>query len=169
MPALIACLRALDPPAHEWLLVDGGSSDATVALAQGAGIRTIISPARGRAVQINHGVEAATGDIVCVLHADSRLPPDGVKVIADTLANPKTALASFLPRIAGAGGTRWGTTLHNWAKTWYAPLIARPASVRARGAIAVRRSCDVFQARRFPERRRLRSKRRDHGRGRSLY
>jgi glycosyltransferase involved in cell wall biosynthesis len=126
MPALIACLRALDPPAHEWVLVDGGSSDATVALAQAAGIRAITSPKRGRAVQINHGVEAACSDIVCVLHADSRLPPDAMQVITDTLANPKIALASFLPRIAGPGGTRWGTTLHNWAKTWYAPLIARP-------------------------------------------
>jgi glycosyltransferase involved in cell wall biosynthesis len=126
LPVTIACLKALDPPADEWLLVDGGSSDQTLVLAVAAGLRTITSPVRGRGAQINFGVEAASGDIVCVLHADSRLPVDAVAVIRGAMADPTLALASFLPRISGPGGTRWGTTLHNWAKTWYAPLIMRP-------------------------------------------
>ena len=126
LPATIACLMALDPPADEWLLVDGGSSDATIAIAQAAGLRTIMSPTRGRGAQINFGVEAAIADIVCVLHADSLLPVDAIAVIRTAMADPKLALSSFLPRISGPGGTRWGTTLHNMAKTWYAPLITRP-------------------------------------------
>ena len=28
--------------------------------------------------------------------------------------------------IRGPDKTRWGTTVHNWAKTWYAPLLTRP-------------------------------------------
>jgi hypothetical protein len=28
--------------------------------------------------------------------------------------------------IAGAETVRWGTTFHNWIKTWYAPLVFRP-------------------------------------------
>ena len=66
------------------------------------------------------------GNVVCVLHADSLLPVDAVAVIRTAMADPKLALSSFLPRISGPGGTRWGTTLHNMAKTWYAPLITRP-------------------------------------------
>lgn len=126
LPATIAGLRALDPPADELMLVDGGSTDATVAIAAAAGLRTLTAPAAGRAIQINYGVARATTDIVCVLHADSRLPVDAVAVIRRAMADPRRALASFTPRIAGPGGTRWITTIHNWAKTWYAPLFLRP-------------------------------------------
>ncbi len=126
LPATIANVQALVPQPDQVLLVDGGSRDATVALAKAAGFDTIVSPQRGRSSQINLGVEQARGEAVCVLHADTLLPTDAVAVIRDTLAEAKTVLASFTPRIAGPGGTRWGTTLHNWAKTWYAPLLFRP-------------------------------------------
>jgi GT2 family glycosyltransferase len=126
LPATIANVRALTPAPDQVMLVDGGSSDATMALAEAAGFDTSVSPKRGRSSQINLGVERATGKIVCVLHADTLLPTDAVTVIRDTLTDPNIALASFTPRIAGPRGTRWGTTLHNWAKTWYAPLLFRP-------------------------------------------
>lgn len=126
LPATIDNVASLSPAPDEVMLVDGGSSDATVALARAAGWRVIVSPRRGRSSQINLGVEQAEGDLVCVLHADTILPQDAVAVMRSTLADRQTALASFTPRIAGPGGTRWGTTLHNWAKTWYAPLLFRP-------------------------------------------
>lgn len=126
LPATIASLAALDPPADELLLVDGGSTDATCDVARAAGLNCLVAPRKGRAAQINLGVERAQGGVVCVLHADSVLPRDAVAVIRTAMADPRTALASFMPRIAGPGGTRWGTTLHNYIKTWYAPLIFRP-------------------------------------------
>ena len=125
LPQLVDCLAALDPAPKEILLVDGGSSDATIAIAKGAGWR-VLECEKGRARQINYGVEQARGDLVCVVHADTLPPSDMVQVIEDTLADPRTALASFTPVIRGPEKTRWGTTLHNWAKTWYAPLITRP-------------------------------------------
>lgn len=61
-----------------------------------------------------------------MLHADSLLPADAIAVIRATMSDPRIALASFMPRIAEPQGTRWGSSFHNWIKTWYAPLLARP-------------------------------------------
>jgi GT2 family glycosyltransferase len=61
-----------------------------------------------------------------VLHADTILPDDAVAVIRATMQDPRIALAGFIPLIGGAERVRWGTTFHNWIKTWYAPLIFRP-------------------------------------------
>lgn len=126
LPATVASLAAMRPPPDEVILVDGGSSDATVAIAERAGIRVLHAPKRGRGAQINFGMAAAQGTVVCILHADTILPVHAVAVIRNTMANPRIALASFAPRICGPNGTRWGSTFHNWIKTWYAPLLARP-------------------------------------------
>ena len=125
LPVLAERVACLDPPPSEIVLVDGGSEDATVAIASKAGWRVIAAP-RGRASQINAGVEATRAEFVCILHADTLPPADMVAVIDETLSDTRIALASFTPRIGGPGGTRWGTTAHNWAKTWYAPLLTRP-------------------------------------------
>jgi len=125
LPRLIAVLAALDPPPGEVLAVDGGSDDASCALAHAAGWR-VIACERGRARQINAGVAAAAGEAVVVLHADTIPPRDMVAVIQSALADSRTALAGFTPIIRGPRKVRWGTTAHNWAKTWYAPLIFHP-------------------------------------------
>ncbi len=126
LPETLASLARLSPPPNEILLVDGGSEDQTQEIARAAGIKTIEAPRKGRGTQINHGVQSATGDVICVLHADSILPEDAVAVIRATMSDTRIALASFTPRLAGPSGTRWGSTFHNWIKTWYAPLLTRP-------------------------------------------
>ncbi len=126
LPDTLARLANLCPPADEILLVDGGSTDETCAIATAAGVRVLISPKPGRGPQINFGVNSALGDIVCVLHADSILALDAMAVIQTTLQDNRIALASFMPRISGPTGTRWFTTGHNIIKTWYAPLFFRP-------------------------------------------
>lgn len=126
LPVTLRDLNALDPQPDQILLVDGGSEDSTCALGRQAGLEVLVSPKTGRGAQINFGVSKAKGPIICVLHADSRLPSDAVAEIRRTLADDTVALASFTPRIAGPGGTRWGTTFHNYVKTWYAPLLLRP-------------------------------------------
>ncbi len=57
----------------EIIVVDGGSEDETVAIAQSYGITALSSPP-GRATQMNNGAAVATGDILLFLHADTRLP-----------------------------------------------------------------------------------------------
>ena len=125
LPRLLRSLRALDPAPAEIVAVDGCSADASVEIASAGGLRVLMSQ-RGRGAQINAGVAAVSAPLVCVLHADTLLPDDAIAVIAATMADPRMALASFLPLLSGTGGVRWGTSLHNWAKTYYGPLLFRP-------------------------------------------
>jgi hypothetical protein len=59
-------------------------------------------------------------------HADTLLPDDAVAVMRRVLADPGTALAGFTPLLSGPDRVRWGTSFHNWIKTWYAALLFRP-------------------------------------------
>lgn len=57
----------------ELIVVDGGSGDDTFALAC-SHADIVLGAARGRAQQMNAGAQAATGDVLLFLHADSVLP-----------------------------------------------------------------------------------------------
>jgi len=77
----------------ELLIVDGGSTDRTVDIAQRHG-QVICSP-RGRATQMNAGAAAARGDVLIFLHADTRLPDDAFNAIERALASPKVVGGAF--------------------------------------------------------------------------
>ena len=83
----------------ELIVVDGGSSDATVTLARTAGARVIESP-RGRGRQMNAGAAVASGDMLLFLHADTLLPVDFLHLIEETLARPGIAAGAFSLAIA---------------------------------------------------------------------
>lgn len=59
---------------REILVVDGGSSDDTCALAAAGADRLLHGP-RGRAAQMNLGAAQASGDVLLFLHADCTLEP----------------------------------------------------------------------------------------------
>jgi rSAM/selenodomain-associated transferase 2 len=118
-------LSILDPAAREVLVVDGGSEDETIAIAQTAGVH-VLSSERGRSAQMNRGAQAATGEILCFLHADTCVPDDLVGVIEQTLADKAVVGGGFISLMAGTQTTRWGVSLHNYLKTYYAPLLFRP-------------------------------------------
>lgn len=119
-------LSLLTPAATEILVVDGGSEDETVAIAQAAGVNAIAATGRGRGLQMNQGAEVATGEILCFLHADNSVPDDLVAVIEQTLVDQTIVGGGFISLMAGTQTTRWGVSLHNYLKTYYAPLLFRP-------------------------------------------
>jgi rSAM/selenodomain-associated transferase 2 len=68
--SLPATLRSL--AGADILVVDGGSTDGTVGVAEAAGAGVIQAP-RGRGAQLAAGVAATTAPWVLLLHADTRL------------------------------------------------------------------------------------------------
>jgi rSAM/selenodomain-associated transferase 2 len=60
----------------EIIVVDAGSTDDTVALATAGGAKVLVSPRKGRAIQMNTGAKSASGDVLYFLHADT-YPPVG--------------------------------------------------------------------------------------------
>lgn len=71
LPELLADLAQL-AVTHEVIVADGGSADATCAIARGAGARVVQAP-RGRGQQLAAGARAARGEVLCFLHADVRV------------------------------------------------------------------------------------------------
>lgn len=126
LPRLSRSIAALHPQPDEIILVDGGSDDRTCELAEKEGYQVLTTAKPGRARQINKGVEAASSENICVLHADTILPDDALSVMKDVLQDRRTVLAGFTAILTGSQRTRWFTSLHNWAKTWYAPALFRP-------------------------------------------
>jgi uncharacterized protein len=74
-------------PNLEIILVDGGSIDDTVSIAQEFDIKVLSSPP-GRAHQMNVGAKAATGEILLFLHADTFLPLGFETMVRSTLQPP---------------------------------------------------------------------------------
>lgn len=74
LPATLAAARQALGDDVELIVADGGSTDATVALANAAGAHVVSSP-RGRGTQLDSALRAARGEICVLLHADTLLPP----------------------------------------------------------------------------------------------
>jgi len=83
---LRTCLRALAEqrrPADEIIVVDNACTDASPAIARAAGVRVVSEPHRGIWPAAAAGYDAAAGDVIARLDADSVPPVDWVERIAE--------------------------------------------------------------------------------------
>ncbi len=85
---------------HEIIIVDGHSEDNTAKLAENLADQCIISP-RGRATQLNQGAEAAKGDILLFLHADTLLPQHIDQLIINALQTHSSDWGRFNVQLSG--------------------------------------------------------------------
>lgn len=92
--ATLASLQSLRDQGAELILVDGGSSDATVWLANPF-VDQKIDSARGRANQMNAGAAAARAEVLLFLHADTRLPAGALDAILNGLATSAKSWGRF--------------------------------------------------------------------------
>jgi len=130
-PEFASTLAALGPDC-EILVVDGGSK---VPPCPSPGMR-LLSSRRGRGTQLAAGADAANGDWLLFLHADTTLSPDWRAAVAAFAADPANGDKAGYCRLAFATADPRGArvaALANWrARAFGLPygdqglLIARP-------------------------------------------
>lgn len=98
LPRLLEQLEGARERGAEIVVVDGGSGDDTVAIARAAGV-TVVESERGRARQLQAGVDATRGDALWLLHADSQVDPLSDQHIVWALAESGRLWGWFSVRI----------------------------------------------------------------------
>jgi rSAM/selenodomain-associated transferase 2 len=115
----------------EIIVVDGGSSDATIEITESRKVK-IIHSKRGRGTQLHAGANGASGDILWFLHADT-IPSN------ETITQLKTALEN--PNIVGGNFTICFDGNKQAARfmTWLYPNLRKIGLLYGDSAIFVRR------------------------------
>ena len=136
-----ACLRSVQGFADELVVVDTGSTDNTVALAQALGARVEqiewpgdFAPAR------NQALEFVSGDWVLVLDADEQLRPEAIAPLRALMAQPDVLVINLLRHERGAvqspysnvsrlfrrhPAIRWSRAYHSMVDDSVAELLQR--------------------------------------------
>lgn len=96
----LLALQGLRQAGHEVIVVDGGSTDQSAALARPLADLVLHAP-RGRAQQMNAGAQHATGNTLLFLHADTRLPKDAAALIAAGMKARAKSWGRFDLRLTG--------------------------------------------------------------------
>ncbi|WP_051224009.1 glycosyltransferase [Pseudoclavibacter soli] len=106
---IAACLAALarqTVPAYEIIVVDNGSTDRTIEIAEAAGARVIREPKRSIAAARATGFDAAKGAILARIDADTAVEPDWVSGLQRVFAAD--------PRCDAVAGVATEVRLPHW-------------------------------------------------------
>jgi rSAM/selenodomain-associated transferase 2 len=79
---------------REIIVVDGGSTDQTVALASARKVRVVEAP-QGRGLQMHIGALESRGDVLWFVHADTVPPPPALEHIRKSLETKSTVGGNF--------------------------------------------------------------------------
>ena len=139
LPACLASLMCQETTGpFEVIVVDNGSADRSVSIAEAWGARVVVSPERGVVYARQAGLEAAKGDVVVQMDADSRLAPGAFKVIEEAFADPQVvAVLGHVVYRPGAWLTKTMEAAYWAMNTLATRLSGRPVLVLA-GALSVR-------------------------------
>ncbi|MDU8944935.1 TIGR04283 family arsenosugar biosynthesis glycosyltransferase [Ovoidimarina sediminis] len=97
---------------RELLISDGGSTDATIRIAEEVGAR-LLTGRPGRGAQLARGAERAGGDWLLFLHADTELSPGWTDAVEAHIARTPDHAAHF--RLAFRDGGTPGRIVAGWA------------------------------------------------------
>ena len=117
------CLESLMPGleaglVREVIVSDGGSEDATVVISEAAGAR-LMTGASGRGAQLSAGAEAARGEWLLFLHADTALSRDWAERVAQHMNHAADKAATFtLKYRSDARPARWLEARANRRARW---------------------------------------------------
>jgi glycosyltransferase involved in cell wall biosynthesis len=103
-------LRSVKDIADEIVVVDSGSTDATVSLAQSFGAKVFVEPWKGFARQKNSSLEKATCDWILSLDADEEVSPELAASIKALLTSSQP------PQFAGYTMNRRNLYFGKWVK-----------------------------------------------------
>ena len=106
----------------EIIIVDGGSQDHTVEIAQSLGVKVIVTQ-RGRALQMNAGAKIATGEILLFLHGDTQLPTEFEKDVRKIWINDNIIAGAFQLKI---DNSQWSLRLIEKTVFWRSKYLQMP-------------------------------------------
>ncbi|MDH3240811.1 MAG: TIGR04283 family arsenosugar biosynthesis glycosyltransferase [Alphaproteobacteria bacterium] len=116
--------QAMDVPDVEIIVADGGSSDDTRAIAERLGVR-LVTTSRGRGPQLAAGAQAAAGDWLLFVHADTRLGQGWMQAVAGFIHNPANRGRAAAFRFALDDASRAARILERLV-AWRCRVLALP-------------------------------------------
>lgn len=93
--AIARCIGRVKRSANvECIVVDGGSTDRTVKIAEESGA-VVVHFKKGRGLQMNKGAMIARSEMLLFLHADTLLPDNFDQRVRASLSDPRTSAGAF--------------------------------------------------------------------------
>ncbi|WP_420970697.1 glycosyltransferase family 2 protein [Bradyrhizobium sp. B120] len=112
--------------AHEVIIVDGRSTDDTVAVARGLreDVKVVMEPRHGKGAALQAGFRAATGDIIVMIDADgSMVPEEAIVFVGALIAGADLVKGSRFLQGAGTDDMSTFRMLGNWALTMLVRML----------------------------------------------